>query len=172
MVELCEHLSLNTKTCLLDYKICRYVIKGDTIDMCQCEQANLWKKNKEALEQWRQEQANKKLITEEDYKIEVKRLIATKVLTWDMENAQDLQSIVTDILDVNDAGDLESYAIDMLARITPPSFVNVKELNKMFKNDCTGIIETIYAIDKNLECYYLDDGEICNLNDAINEFNK
>jgi hypothetical protein len=89
-----------------------------------------------------------------------------------MENAQDLQSIVTDILDVNDEGDLESYAIDLLARIIPPSFVNVKELNKMFKNDCTGIIETIYAIDKNLECYYLDDGEIYNLNDAIDEFNK
>jgi hypothetical protein len=157
---------------LLDYRRCRYVIEGNTVEMCQCEQANLWKKNKEALEQWRQEQANKKLITEDDYKIEIKRLIATKVLTWDMENAQDLQSIVTDILDVNDEGDLESYAIDLLARIIPPSFVNVKELNKMFKNDCTGIIETIYAIDKNLECYYLDDGEIYNLNDAIDEFNK
>jgi hypothetical protein len=170
MPELCEHLSLNKKSCLLDYRTCRYVIQGSTVEMCQCEQANLWKANKEALEQWKQGKTSKTLITEDDYKIEVKRLIATKVLTWNMENAQDLQRIITDILAVNDEGSLENLAIDWLARIRPPSFIDVKELNKLFPNDCTGIIETIYAIDKNLECYYLDDGEVFNLNDAINDF--
>jgi hypothetical protein len=99
-----------------------------------------------------------------------RNIIVNKILTWNCNNVQDLADIISkEILPIDDALN-SSEAFDMLIYITPPSAIDVKSVNAILpKRDPCKPFPPIWAIDKNLNCYFIGDGEIVPLKSELSE---
>lgn len=99
-----------------------------------------------------------------------RNIIVNKILTWNCNDVQDLANIISkEILPIDDALN-NSEAFDMLIYITPPSAIDVKSVNAILpKRDPNHPFPPIWAIDKNLNCFFLGTGEIVPLESELSE---